>query len=47
MEKPLPDHLNWTVTLGSVLVLLFIVEAVTGMLLAMYYSPSPEYGLQH
>ena len=42
MEKPLPDNLNWTVTLGSVLVLLFIVEAATGMLLAMYYNPSPD-----
>jgi len=43
MEKPLPDNLNWTVTLGSVLVLLFVVEAATGMLLAMYYNPSPDF----
>jgi len=42
MEKPLPDNLNWTVTLGSILVLLFAVEAATGMLLAMYYNPSPD-----
>ena len=42
MEKPLPDNLNWTVILGSVLVLLFIVEAATGMFLAMYYNPSPD-----
>ena len=42
MEKPLPDSANWTVTLGSVLVLLFVIEAATGMLLAMYYNPSPE-----
>ena len=43
MEKPLPENLSWTVTLGSVLVLLFIVEAATGMFLAMYYNPSPDH----
>ncbi len=43
MEKPLPAGLGWTVTLGSILVLLFIVQAATGMFLAMYYNPSPEH----
>ena len=46
MEKPLPDNLNWTVTLGSVLVLLFVIEAATGMFLAMYYNPSPDHAYQ-
>ncbi|NTU64922.1 MAG: hypothetical protein HGB05_16355 [Chloroflexi bacterium] len=30
LEKPLPGKLDWTLTLGSVLALLFVVEAVTG-----------------
>jgi len=46
LEKPLPGKLDWTATLGSVLALLFAVEAVTGMILAMYYNPSPEHAYQ-
>jgi len=46
MEKPLPENLNWTVTLGSVLALLFVIEAATGMFLAMYYNPSPDHAYQ-
>ena len=46
VEKPLTENLNWTVTLGSVLVLLFVVETATGMLLAMYYNPSPDLAYQ-
>ena len=46
MEKQLPEGLNWSVTLGSVLVLLFVVEAATGMILAFYYNPSPGLAYQ-
>ncbi len=46
MEKPLPDNLNWTVTLGSLLALLFVIQAATGMFLAMYYNPSPDHAYQ-
>jgi quinol-cytochrome oxidoreductase complex cytochrome b subunit len=46
LEKPLPGDLNWTFTLGSILALLFVVEAVSGMLLAMYYNPSPDHAYQ-
>jgi ubiquinol-cytochrome c reductase cytochrome b subunit len=46
LEKPLPGKMDWTLTLGSVLALLFTVEAVTGMILAMYYNPSPEHAYQ-
>lgn len=42
LEKPLPGGLGWTVTLGSVCALIFAVQAVTGMILAFYYSPSPD-----
>ncbi|MGD9304023.1 MAG: cytochrome b N-terminal domain-containing protein [Desulfobacterales bacterium] len=42
LEKPLPGGLGWTVTLGSLCALLFAVQAVSGMILAFYYNPSPE-----
>lgn len=46
LEKPLPGDLNWTFTLGSVCALLFVVQAVSGVLLAAYYNPSPDYAYQ-
>jgi quinol-cytochrome oxidoreductase complex cytochrome b subunit len=46
LEKPLPGKPDWTLTLGGALALLFVVEAVTGMILAMYYNPSPEHAYQ-
>ncbi len=46
LEKPLLGNLDWSLTLGSVLAILFVVEALTGMVLAMYYNPSPEYAYQ-
>jgi ubiquinol-cytochrome c reductase cytochrome b subunit len=42
LEKPLPSGLGWSVTLGSLCALLFVVQAVTGMILAFYYNPSPQ-----
>lgn len=42
MEKPLPDDLGWAATLGSLCALLFAVQAVTGMILAFYYNPTPD-----
>ena len=42
MYKKLPSDLGWSATLGSLCALIFVVEAVTGMLLAMYYNPSPD-----
>lgn len=42
MYKELPSGLNWSATLGTLCALLFVVEAVTGMFLAMYYNPAPD-----
>ena len=42
LEKPLPAGTGWTATLGSLCALLFAVQAVSGIILAFYYSPSPE-----
>ena len=42
LYKELPSNLGWTSTLGSLCALLFVVQAATGILLAMYYNPSPD-----
>ncbi|MFZ7126299.1 MAG: cytochrome b N-terminal domain-containing protein [Desulfobacterales bacterium] len=42
LYKRLPSGVGWSATLGSLCVLIFVVEAITGMFLAMYYNPSPE-----
>ncbi len=42
MHKELPPDLGWPATLGTLCVLLFVVQAVTGIFLAMFYNPSPD-----
>jgi len=42
MYKKLPSGLGWPATMGSLCALLFILQALTGMFLAMYYVPSPD-----
>lgn len=42
LYKKLPAEIGWSATLGSLCALVFVVEAVTGMFLAMYYNPSPD-----
>ena len=46
LYKKLPSNLSWSVTFGSLSVALFGLLAVTGMILAMYYSPSPDKAYQ-
>lgn len=42
-NEPVPYHLKrWWFALGGTPAYLFIVQIVTGILLAMYYQPSPE-----
>ena len=42
LYKKLPSEVGWSATLGSLCALIFMVQAVTGMFLAMYYNPSPD-----
>lgn len=42
LYKKLPPDTGWAATLGSLCALLFGLMALTGMLLAMYYNPSPD-----
>ena len=43
LDKPIKANLNWLFTLGSVCLFLFVLQALTGIVLAMYYVPSPEH----
>ena len=40
--RKVPHDTNWFHTLGSATLTAFIVQAVTGVILAFYYKPSPE-----
>lgn len=46
LYKELPARTGWSATLGSVCALLFGVMAVSGVVLAMYYNPSPDKAYQ-
>jgi len=46
LYKKLPSNLGWSATLGSLCAILFAVMAASGMILAMYYSPSPDKAYQ-
>jgi menaquinol-cytochrome c reductase cytochrome b subunit len=40
--RKVPRETNWFHTLGSATLTAFIVQVVTGVILAMYYKPSPD-----
>lgn len=42
LKKPVPKHVNWTYCFGGMTFFLFAVQAVTGILLTLYYRPTPE-----
>jgi hypothetical protein len=43
LKKPVPKYaLNWWYCLGGITAFLFVVQAITGILLAFYYKPTPE-----
>jgi len=46
LDRKIPKGVNWSNTLGSLLLFCFVVQAVTGILLAMHYSPSPDHAYQ-
>src|SRR5689334_9163145 len=43
LDEPLPPGVNWWFVTGSVLMMLLIVQLLTGVFLTMYYVPSPEF----
>lgn len=42
LSKPLPRNVSWLHTLGSLLLVYIVFQTLTGILLGLYYSPSPE-----
>jgi ubiquinol-cytochrome c reductase cytochrome b subunit len=43
LDEPIPAGVGWWFVTGSVLILLLTVQLITGVVLAMYYVPSPEF----
>ena len=42
LKKPLPKHISWFHTLGSMSLFLFISQVLTGILLLIYYRPTVD-----
>ena len=40
--RNVPADINWMQTLGSATLTAFLVQAITGVVLAMYYKPDPD-----
>ena len=43
LDREVPGGLTWWHTLGSATLAVFMVQVVTGVVLGMYYSPSPDH----
>ena len=43
LDRRMPRDLTWWHTLGSATLAVFLVQAATGTILAMYYAPSPDH----
>ncbi len=46
LDREVPDRLTWWHTLGSATLAVFVVQIVTGIVLATYYSPSPDHAYE-
>ena len=42
-QKPLPPHVSWWHTLGSLALFLLVNQIVTGILLMVYYRPTADH----
>jgi len=42
LRKPVPKHVNWLFCFGGLAFLMFAIQVVTGVLLTLYYRPTPE-----
>ncbi len=43
LDREVPDRLTWWHTLGSATLTVFLLQIVTGVVLATFYSPSPDH----
>jgi ubiquinol-cytochrome c reductase cytochrome b subunit len=46
LDRPVSHNLTWWHTLGSATLAVFLVQVVTGIVLGMYYSPSPDHAYE-
>ncbi|MBI2862220.1 MAG: cytochrome b N-terminal domain-containing protein [Chloroflexi bacterium] len=45
-ERRVPRGIGWLYNLGAAALFLFVLQTVTGIFLAMYYSPSPDHAYE-
>jgi len=43
LNEPIPGGASWIYVFGSATLFLFILQAITGMFLAVYYAPTPDH----
>ena len=43
LDRAVPERLTWWHTLGSATLTVFVVQVITGIVLATFYSPSPDH----
>lgn len=43
LDEPIPGGASWIYVFGSVTLFLFVLQAITGMFLAVYYAPTPDH----
>ena len=46
LDREVPDRLTWWHTLGSAALTVFIVQVVTGVVLATFYSAAPDHAYE-
>jgi quinol-cytochrome oxidoreductase complex cytochrome b subunit len=47
LRKPVPKHaIRWYFCLGGITFFLFVVQGITGILLSLYYRPTPEHAYE-
>lgn len=43
LDEPIPGGASWIYVFGSATLFLFVLQAITGMFLALYYAPTPDH----
>ncbi len=43
LDEPIPGGASWIYVFGSATLFLFVLQAATGMFLAVYYAPTPDH----
>ena len=43
LDEPIPGGASWIYVFGSATLFLFLLQASTGMFLALYYAPTPDH----